>query len=184
MISYMKQKALVHIVSLFTAIILTFFWVSDSFLSNYSLQATAVLLLSLIFARRLLNKEHFKLAESVLTTIAVLLVITSTNGISSPLFFLNYFLLFALSLLLEPIIPLVLSVLFIAFYLLTNDLNASPFQLLELLAFPFMTPLAYFTGKIYQKEENQKKEIKNLSHKIEKLEEELVEEEMGSNPIN
>lgn len=38
-----------------------------------------------------------------------------------------------------------------------------------------------FLGSLYQKVKNQKKEIKSLSHKIEELEEELVEEELKIN---
>jgi K+-sensing histidine kinase KdpD len=177
----MTKKALIHILILFVLMTVAFFWVSDTLLSNYSLQATAVLIIALVFAKRMVKMEIFKLIESSVTVIAVLLLISGTGGISSPLFFLNYFLLFVLSLLLEPAVPLVLSILLIVFYLLTNEIGTSYFRLLELLAFPFMTPLAYFTGKIYQKEENQKKEIKNLTHKVEELEEELVEEEIGSN---
>jgi len=107
----------------------------------------------------------------------VLLIVFATGGITSPLFFLNYFLLFELSLLLEPVIPLILSISLIGFYFFTDGVGGSPLRLLELVSFPFMTPLAFLFGKIYQKEENQKKEIKNLSKKIERLEEELVEEE-------
>ncbi|OGG00446.1 hypothetical protein A2Y99_05120 [Candidatus Gottesmanbacteria bacterium RBG_13_37_7] len=84
-----------------------------------------------------------------------------------------------MSLLLEPVIALILSLLLISFYLLTHNSNTSTFQLLELFAFPLMTPLAVLFGKIYTKEENQKKEIKNLSKKIDELEEEIVEEELG-----
>lgn len=169
---------------LFAGIAITFLWVTTPPLSNYSLQLTAILIIFLFFGKRMVNTEVFKIIEGVATIIATLLVISSTGGISSPLFFLNYFLLFALSLLLEPVIPIALSVMFIFYYLLTNEIGTSPFQLLELLAFPFMTPLAYFTGKIYQKEENQKKEIKNLTHKVEELEEELVEEELGNKNSN
>jgi hypothetical protein len=188
----MKKKVLLHAFILIFVCIFLFFWSTNASLADYSLQLTAILLLSLLFSRRLMRPSVFKLVESVVSTMTVLLVVSATGGITSPLFFLNYFLLFELSLLLEPVIPLILSFFLIFFYLLSGEVGISPLYWVEFLAFPFMTPLAYLFGKIYQnqvklglnqvrlglKEENQKKEIKNLSKKVEELEEELVEEEI------
>lgn len=173
------MRVFLHIVILGCSVILTFFWVTNEVLAGLSLQLTGILVLALILTRRMLKPVSFRLVESTVSTMAVLLIATATGGLSSPLFFLNYFLLFELSLLLEPIIPLILSVILIGFYLYTNEIGGSPFHLLELLSFPFMTPLAFLFGKIYKKEENQKKEIKGLKKKIERLEDELAEEEMG-----
>ncbi len=177
----MDKKVIIHIAVLIASTFLSFLWVTDEKLSNYSLQLTAILLLTFIFTHRLLKPASFKLAESTISTMAVLLVISSTGKISSPLFFLNYFLLFELSLLLEPIIPLILSVALIGFYFFSASPGFLQEDLLQwalLGSFPFMTPLAYFFGKFYRKEENQKIEIKNLSKKLEELEEELVENEI------
>ncbi len=179
----MSNKTALHIFVLFAGVAATFLWVTTPLLSNYSLQLTALLIISLILGKRLMDEETFRIIEGLTTVVATLIVVSETGGISSPLFFLNYFLLFALSLLLEPAIPVALAFIFIGYYLLTSESGTSVFQLLELLAFPFITPLAYFAGKIYQKEENQKKEIANLRHKVEELKEELVEEELGSKKI-
>ena len=172
------KKPAVYAIILFVAIILTIFWVNIESLNYYSLQLTAFLLLTLIISHHLLKPTSFHLVESTVSTVAVLLVVSATGGIASPLFFLNYFLLFELSLILEPVIPLILSFGLVFFYFQTGKVGGSLILWLGFLAFPFMTPLAYYFGQIYQKEENQKKEIKNLSKKIEKLEEELVEEEL------
>ena len=179
----MNKKSALHVVILFTATLITFFWVTDESLSYYSLQLTGILLLTLIITHHVLKPASFKLVESTVSTLAVLLVTEATGGISSPLFFLAFFLLFELSLLLEPIIPLFLSGAFILFYLFTAQVNQTGLNWLALLAFPTMTPLAYFLGKIYRKEENQKKEIRNLQNKVETLKEELVQEEIGKNII-
>lgn len=180
----MGKKPALHSIILLAAVVITFFWITNEILSNFSLQLTAILLLTLIFTHHLLKPASFKLVESTVSTMAVILVVSSTGHLSSPLFFLNYFLLFELSLLLEPVIPLILSATLLIFYFLTGDIGGSPLRFLELAAFPFMTPLAYFSGRIYQKEENQKKEIKGLEKKIEKLEEELVEEEIQNKQIS
>lgn len=170
----MKAKPVFHAAVLIAVTIVTFFWVTDDTLSYYSLQLSAILLLTLIFSHRILKPLTFKLVESTISTFAVLLIVSATGGISSPLFFLNYFLLFELSLLLEPTIPLLLSLAVGGYYLLLSGSGTTPFNLLELLAFPVMTPLAIYFGKIYLKEENQKKEIKNLHKKIDELEEEML----------
>lgn len=172
------HKIALHTIILGVAVTLTFFWVLDEKLSGFSLQLSAILLLTLVITHRILKPPSFKLVESTVSTIAILLVTQATGGISSPLFFLNYFLLFELSLLLEAIIPMVLSIFLIFFYFLTNDVAASPFLITALLAFPTMTPLAYYFGRVYQREENQKRELKALNKKVEALEEELVEEEL------
>lgn len=174
-----KKRVILHSFIIFVAVFVTYFWVTSETLKDVSLQLTAILMLSLIFSRHLLKPSSFKLAESTISTMAVLLVTTATGGITSPLYFLNYFLLFELSLLLEPQIPLLLSGVLICYYSLTTGSVHSPFIYAGFLAFPFMTPLAYMFGKLYQKEENQKKEIKNLSKKVEALEEEIVEKEIA-----
>lgn len=174
------QKLILHITILGISIFLTFLWVTTEETSYLSLQLTAVLMLTLLLTRHFLKPPSFRLMESTVSTMAVLLIASSTGGITSPFFFLNYFLLFELSLLLEPAIPLFLSVALILFYLTTSATNTSFFNWMELAAFPFMTPLSYIFGKIYQKEENQKKEIKKLNHKIEELEEEMEEEEISN----
>ena len=173
-----KKRIILHTFIIFVAVFITYFWVTDEYLKDASLQLTAVLMLTLIFNRHLLKPPSFKLAESTISTMTVLLVTTATGGITSPLFFLNYFLLFELSLLLEPQIPLLLSWALICYYSLTTGSVHSPLIYAGFLAFPFMTPLAFMFGQLYQKGENKKKEIRNLNKKVEKLEEELVEEEL------
>lgn len=175
---YMRVKAVFHGCILFTATAITFFWVTDETLTKYSLQLSAILLLTLLFTHRMVKPASFKLVESTISTIAVLLVVFATGGISSPLFFLNYFLLFELSLLLEPLVVFILSVSLIGYYMLITGSGTTLLNMLELLAFPVMTPLAYYLGSIYNKTQHQKEEIKHLEKRIENLKEELIEEEL------
>lgn len=177
----MLKKAVQHSLILFLAIVVIFLWQENSTLSYYSLQLSGVLLLTLVISHHILKPKSFKLVESTISTMAVLLIISSTGGLTSPLFFLNFLLLFELSLLLEPLIPLFLSGILIIYFMLLTSSYPNHLVWLELLAFPLMTPLAIFTGQIYIKLQNQKKEIKNLSDKIETLEEEMVEEELNKN---
>lgn len=184
---FMLKKSVQHSLILFLAIVVIFLWQENADLNYYSLQLSALLLITLIITHHVLKPKSFKLVESTVSTMAVLLIISSTGGLNSPLFFLNFLLLFELSLLLEPLIPLFLSGILLVFYLMLAPFPPNYLAWLGLLAFPLMTPLSIFTGQIYQnqvilgqKVQNQKKEIKNLSDKIENLEEEIVEEELGS----
>ena len=176
----MEKNTALHSFILIVAVFLTFFWVSDDSLSYLSLQLTAALLLTLVMTHKRLSHKSFRMLESVISTVAVLLIVATTGGIASPFFFLNFVLLFELSFLLEPAIPFILSAALVLFYyLFTSGTDILAARWLELAAFPFMTPLAYFLGKIYRREENQKKEIAGLENKVEKLEERLVEEELS-----
>jgi len=177
----MAKKILVHILILLMSVLLTYFWINDQILTLYSLQLTAFLLLSLIASHHLHKPSQFRLVESTVSTICVLLVTSSTGGVRSPLFFLNFILLFELALLLEPTVSLALSGGLFLFYLYTHQVGSSPLFLAALLSFPFMTPLAYFFGKFYFRQVNQKKEIRNLYKEIRELKEELVEDEMKLN---
>lgn len=175
----MPSRVTVHLTILTLAVFITHLWVTDTILANYSLQLTAVLILVLMVSRHLHKPSQFRVVESVVSTICVLLITTSTGGITSPLFFLNHFLIFELSLLLEPLIPIFLSLVLITIYLFAHQVGENN-SLLPLLSFPFLTPLAYFFGKTYLKSKNQSKELRNLSHTVEELKEELVEDELKS----
>ena len=166
----MSQKAIIHSILLGLAIFSIFIWVTDPILSHFSLQVTALLMIILVVTRYFIKTPTFSLVESIISTMAVLLVINDTGNLTSPLFFLILFLLLELSLLLEPSIPLTLSILLVIyFYLLVPQQNISYYSIL--LSFPFITPFAIFLGKIYKKEENQKVQIRALSQKISKLKE-------------
>lgn len=72
---------------------------------------------------------------------------------------------------LEPIIPIFLSIALGSYFLLTAGSLTGAFTYLIVLSFPLVTPFAYLFGSIYQKVKNQKKEIRNLSKKLHDLEE-------------
>lgn len=176
--SHMTKTSL-HVIIMTLTVLFIFLWVITAQLSLYSLQLSALLILVLVFSHKILKPASFKLVESTISTMAVLLVTSATGGLTSALFFLNYILLFELSLLLEPLIPIVTSILLLLFFFFTAETSYTPLNYLELLAFPLITPFAYFLGSFYQKNTNQKKEIHTLARKIESLEEELISEEMN-----
>jgi predicted membrane protein len=102
------------------------------------------------------NKEDFaNLSTACCLTIAILLVIASTGGISSFLFFLLYFLLFYLAVIFEPacvfVFTLALALLCIfASHMTTDGLLVNSSKLFTLL---LLCPLSYFFGKEIQTHE-------------------------------
>ncbi len=131
-------------------IIVLFVWTSSPVLSLYNLQLTGGLVL-LYFASRFLFrsvKQSFFIATIVLISI-VLLLIFSSGGISSPLFFILDFLLFAIALLLAPNQAALASILLISIFLWQNISSLSTPMIINLLSLGLITPLAVVFSKSY-----------------------------------
>ena len=171
------KKSSLYSLFIVASIILCFLWTNNDYLANFSLQLTAFLAVSLILVRHLHKNESFRISETIISTICVLLITQATGGFKSPFFFLNYFLLFELSLILLPSTAIVLSLSLILFYYYSFAVT-SVYDLLTISSFIFMTPVAYICGRLFQKVKNQKKEINNLSEKLKGL-----EEQIAANPI-
>lgn len=73
-------------------------------------------------------------------------IVFSTNGLSSPFFFLTYFLLFIIAFQYTPSITLAYSLVLII--ILSQSLN-SPLSLVTLFSLLLITPLAWFVGSQY-----------------------------------
>lgn len=88
-----------------------------------------------------------------LVTFILNLIVLSTGGISSFLFFLIYFLLFSLSFQNQPSINLIYSLITIIFY---SYSLTSPTSLIQLFSLLLITPLTYYISR--QQESSQKTE--------------------------
>ena len=82
-----------------------------------------------------------------LITFIVNLLVFATNGVNSSVFFLMYFLLFALSFQLPPL--MIVAYAFFLILILSQSLN-SPSSLLPLFSLIFVSPLAWFVGIQHQ----------------------------------
>jgi len=104
--------------------------------------ASLIIILSLIYFRQILLP----------VVIFVLnLAIFSTGGISSPIFFLSYFLLFSLSFQNQPTINLVFSLITMAFYSYSlNSVNS----IIQLFSVLLISPLTYFISKQQELQKN------------------------------
>ena len=155
--SYMSTRFFLHIGFLATSSLLAYFWVISPLLSQYTLQLVAVLIILYLvvsFAHRHhQTTQHTTITlELSLLTITILLLVSETGGLSSPLFFTLYFLMFAVALFFETEATLVLTatlVIFLALLPTTNLANLT--HLAELAALIMITPLAIFTSHEHEK---------------------------------
>ena len=160
------SKEIIHSLILVFAIVLTFIFPKTN-LANYDLQITAILFIVLYSVKRfIISKDIYsRLIESVIFTLIIMGIVNSTGGLVSPFFFLIYFLLFSLSLILEPIISITTTVTLIIFFLLNLPANQDFRTLLPIISLAFITPFAMFMGSEHIK-------IRQLAEKNEKNKEE------------
>lgn len=151
----MTLSYLLHSLFLGLAIFATYIWSKDPTLSYYNLQLTGALIL-LYFVFRMINSSRRSLISNsipstIILSVISLLLVFSTGGIVSPLFFILNFLLFALALLFEPIQAATASFLIIVLFSWSNYTNMNNQGLINLLSLGFMTPLAVIFSRTYLK---------------------------------
>ncbi|MBI5126839.1 hypothetical protein HZA76_00060 [Candidatus Roizmanbacteria bacterium] len=153
-------KEIIHSAILIIAIVLSFVFPKTN-LANYDLQITAFLFLILYLSKKffIVKSSPSRLIESVIFTLVITSIINTTGGLASPFFFLIYFLLFSLSLLLEPLISVTTTIALIVFYLLSLPQSQDIKTLLPIISLAFITPFALFLGSEHKK--NEKLKIKN-----------------------
>jgi len=160
------SKEIIHSLILVFTIVLTFIFPKTN-LANYDLQISAGLFIILYSVKRfIVSKDIYsRLIESVVFTLIIMGIVNSTGGLISPFFFLVYFLLFSLSLILEPIISITTTVTLIIFFLLNLPANQDFRTLLPIISLAFITPFAMFMGSEHI--ENQKSKVKSQKLKEE-----------------
>jgi hypothetical protein len=147
-----------HSIILIITIALSFCLVNTRFF-QYDLQITALIFITYFIIKKIFPRlDSRRVADSIIFTLLILNIVNSTGGINSPLFFLNYFLIFALSLILEPVISITSTLTLVIFYLLNLPTDQSIKELLPIFSLPFLTPFAMFLGQQYI--ENQKLKVR------------------------
>jgi hypothetical protein len=173
-------KFLLHSLFLIIAVVLAFFWTSNPSLSYYTLQLIAVFVV-FFFANQILSRHRRQkintTIDSVVFTMIILLLVISTGGLTSPVFFLIYFLMFGLALLFEPLITVSLTVAIVLFFLFTPSQAEPMKEILQLFSLILITPVALFFGKQYLKVLVDEEKIKILEEEGEVMERDLGKEE-------
>ncbi len=142
--------------NLLNIIILTFiiaigFALPNTSFAKYDLEIAALLFIFLYLSKHVFFKKikTFRIIESATLTLVVLLTVNTTGGVSSPFFFLVYFLLFSLSLLETPEVSLGISFVLIIFYLFSLPPSPSFKNLLPVFSLAFITPFSLYLGREY-----------------------------------
>lgn len=131
-------------------IVAIFAWTTTPSLNKYNLQLTGALIL-VYFVTRLLFRsitQSFFLATIVLISI-ILLLIFSSGGLISPIFFVLDFLLFAIALLIAPYQAAVTSFILVLLFLWQNYLSLSSPMIINLISLVLITPLAIVFSNSY-----------------------------------
>lgn len=153
-------KEITHALILIFAVALTFIFPKTN-LAQYNLQISAGLFILLYLTKNFIVSKNIysRLIESVIFTLVIMGIINSTGGLNSPFFFLIHFLLFSLSIILEPIIPITTTVTLIIFFLLNLPQGQNFNTLMPIISLAFITPFAMFLGQ--EKLESEKLKIKS-----------------------
>lgn len=174
----MTKEFLVHSLFLLSAVFVTWLWTSNPDLNLYNLQFIGLFVLFYFISHFLSRSTSTTTTiDALIFTIIILLLVASTGGLSSPLFFLIYFLLFAVSLLFEPAITFTLTLALVAFFWPSP---LTPNAAIQLLSVILILPLAIFLGKQYLHALEAREEIKILKIAGRQLEKHLSSQETNT----
>lgn len=163
--------------SLALSVFFPFYWYNQTYLSKFTWQLVALLILLFLFHNRF-GKKRFNsnpiqiyqnITDVVIITILTILLVLSTGGTGSPLFFLLHFLLFFIAIFTHSRQSFTLS-LAVNLGFLLNEVNFTNNSLINLVSLLFMAPLASFFSTQYARLITAKKEIKVLSNQAKKRE--------------
>ncbi|HCQ31759.1 TPA: hypothetical protein DIU27_05300 [Candidatus Collierbacteria bacterium] len=159
------------------SVILTWLWSSNPILSGYNLQLTGALTLlyfGLKFFSRSVNQKSISFPSTIILNTICLLLVFSTGGITSPLFFLLDLLFFALALLFEPIQAVVASLLIVAIFISQHYSSMNTDKIINLFSLILMTPIAVIFSRNYLEVLEDKGKIKVLQAALEETETESL----------
>lgn len=149
------KRELLHSIILVLAIAFSFLFARSPY-AQYDIQLAATLFIILFLVKRFVRST--RAFEATIFTLIVFIIVNTTGGLESQFFFLTYFLLFALSLLLEPVESIITTLTVILFFLIYFPQNYTFDNLIPLLSLALLTPFAMFMGQIYIKNEKNKKD--------------------------
>lgn len=144
------RREVLHSIILVLAIAFAFLFAKSPF-AVYDLQLAAILFITLFLVKRFVRTT--RVFEAIIFTLIVFIIVNTTGGLDSQFFFLTYFLLFALSLLLEPVESIITTLTAILFFLIYFPQDKPFDRMIPLLSLALLTPFAMFMGQEYIKSE-------------------------------
>lgn len=164
-----SMKTLLHILVLILSFGLIFTW-EQTGLSDYTVQGLGVLIICYILITAIRRKRNPQAnwggsADIFILNTAIFLLIDITNTISSPLFFLLYFLGFGITFIFEPVTVFVFAIGTIVIFLPEVLKNGSLESYIKLGSLLLISPLAFFFGQEYKARDEEQAEIEALEER-------------------
>lgn len=154
---------------------------SQTTLSEYFLQITALCIILYLFLEALsrktrINPQQKLIASFIIFTFVSYLIIFSTGSLFSPLFFLVYFLLFGVAFIFGPYMAIIVSVVSITIFIATprKDILNEITQIFSIIS---IAPLSVLFAKFYEKSKEQEIEVAILKKEEQLLTKEVIEQE-------
>jgi hypothetical protein len=178
---------IIHSILLILTIAFSFFWTNNPGMSNFSFQLVGLLTIIFFFHDLISRKTrpnnpiqtYRNMSNSIILTLLTLLLVLSTNGLNSPLFFILDFLVLGLSLFFYPSLGFSFSLALTLAFLLNNDLT-STHALTNLISLLLMAPFARFFSTQYLQLLEGKQQIKILKYQADRLENKIEQEEAST----
>lgn len=158
------KRFLSEAIVLILIITATFLWQKSS-LSSYTISLLGFLTVSYILTT-FSKKITYKPFPIMILIISSILLILSTGGFHSPLFFLIYFLSFTIAFVLLPETVFVFNTILFLFFLPESIQGDTLANLTKLLSLFLLCPIAYFFGKEIRQREKRTKRTKEVAEKI------------------
>ena len=173
----MRLPQTLETIALILAVFFPFYWYNQSYLSKFTLQLVALLILVFVFhnwwIKKRQNSDSVQIYQNIINliiiTIVTVVLILSTGGAGSMLFWLLNFLLFFVAVFFRPGAGLALSLAVGVAFLLNEPQLTTP-QLINLVSLLLMAPLATFFSTQYRRLITAQKQIKDLSDQANSLE--------------
>jgi len=136
------------------------FLFSHSPLAPYDIQIISFLFLLLYLKKHLPFFKRFPayFLEAIIFTFTVTIIVQASGNLSSPFFFLNYFLILSLSLLVRPTVSLTASLSLVILLIFSHQGNLGFKEYLPTLSLLLMTPFALYLAEERQAKINAQKE--------------------------
>lgn len=161
---HLLSHTVILVLTIFVAFIMT-----DTIGRNYDLEISAFLFVAYVIGKKLLPVKEtahgsgtHTLYDSVIFTLIILNIVLTTGGLSSSMFFLVYFLIFALALMLEPITSVTSVIAIVFLFMFDTQRSLTTEHIMAIISLPFLVPFALYFGKEHRIREKQKTKIRSL----------------------
>lgn len=164
------MKVLYQSLLFIVVFILLFLWEITGY-TSYNIQAIALLVLTyglLSFYRKNIKKAKITVngySDILILNTVIILLILSTNGLYSPLFFLLYFLSFGITFVFEPLTVFIFILGLILLFLPETFKNNAIESYIRIGSLLLICPLAFYFGQSYKERTEQQEHLEEMAER-------------------